>query len=98
MKNINNSKNVKINFDRYSKCFFGETSFHLRNIVFSPNNEISLEQQIWNFAFLNKFNHSIATTLCANLLNHHLNKINNSARHNSMTKLCRALFKYENKM
>ena len=48
---------------------------------------------------MKKGNNSIATKLCARLLNkcakHFIIII---ARHNSMTKLCRALFKYENKL
>ena len=43
-----------------------------------------------------KVNNSIATKLCANLL-HNCKKIIPSALHNSMTKLCGALFKCENK-
>ena len=37
--------------------------------IFSSNTESSLEKQKWNFAFLKKANNSIATKLCANLLN-----------------------------
>ena len=44
--------------------------FYVRNIdIFSSNTESSLEKQKWNFAFLKKANNSIATKLCANLLN-----------------------------
>ena len=47
--------------------------------------------------FINeKVNNSIATKLCANLLNNRLKQF--SALHNSMTKLCSALFKCENKL
>ena len=38
-------------------------------MLFSPNTESSLEQFKWNFALLEKANNSIATKLCANLLN-----------------------------
>ena len=47
------------------------------------------------FSIFEKFNNSIATKLCTNLLNNHLKK---GALHNLMTKLCSALFKYENKL
>ena len=42
-----------------------------------------------------KSNNSIATKLCAKLVN---NRKTISARQNSMTKLCCALFKSENKL
>ena len=44
------------------------------------------------FCIFEKINNSIATKLCANLLN---DRFKNSAIHNSMTKLCSALFKYD---
>ena len=51
------------------------------------------------FYIIEKVNNSIATKLCANLLNkREKDKIFFSARHNSMTKLCHALFKCENKL
>ena len=47
---------------------------------------------------MKKVNNSIATKMCANLLNNcYLIKIKISALHNSLTKLCSALFKCENK-
>ena len=46
------------------------------------------------FCILKKFNNSIATKLCPNLLNNRLKK---SALHNSMTELYGALFKCDNK-
>ena len=50
------------------------------------------------FFIFEKFNNSIATKLCAKLLNNRFKIEFFSARHNSMTKLCRALFKCENKL
>ena len=48
---------------------------------------------------MKKVNHLIATKLCANSLNNPKPKLNDfSARHSSMTKLCRALFKCENNL
>ena len=48
---------------------------------------------------MKKVNNSIAIKLCVNLLNNReKNRIIFSARHNSMTKLCSALFKCENKL
>ena len=45
---------------------------------------------------MKKVNNSIATKRRADLLNNRTKVLNYfSARHNSMTKLCRALFKYE---
>ena len=50
------------------------------------------------FAFLQKVNNSIATKLCVKMINIRAIFLKqNSARHNSMTKLCYAFFKYENK-
>ena len=49
------------------------------------------------FCIFDKVNNSIATKLCANLLNNR-EKNKNSALHNSMTKLCCAPFKCKNKM
>ena len=48
-----------------------------------------------DFYIYEKINNSIATKLCTNLLNGR-RKNNHNARHNLMTKLCRALFKCEN--
>ena len=62
------------------------------------NTESSLEQSKWNFVFLKKVNNSITTKLCANLLNNGFNWIIFSVRHNSITKVCHELFKYENKL
>ena len=46
---------------------------------------------------MKKANNSITTKLPVNLLNNHEKNYNIfSARNNSMTKLCRALFRYEN--
>ena len=45
---------------------------------------------------MKKANNSIATKMQANLLNNRENSYLFSAQHNSMTKLCRTLFKYEN--
>ena len=51
------------------------------------------------FCIYEKVNNSIATKLCANLLdNCYKIKTNFSAQHNSMTEFCRALFKRENKI
>ena len=50
------------------------------------------------FPFLEKVNSSIATKLCANFLNKRFIKNKISALHNSMTKLCSALFKCENRL
>ena len=50
------------------------------------------------FAFLQKVNHSIATKLCVKLMNTCAIFLKNGALHNSMTKLCSAFFKYENKL
>ena len=49
------------------------------------------------FFIFEKANNSIGTKMQVNLLNNRDKKLNCfSAQHNSMTKLCCALFKYEN--
>ena len=51
------------------------------------------------FALLQKVNNSIATKLCANLINICAIFLERkSALHNSMTKLCSAFLKYVNKL
>ena len=51
------------------------------------------------FCLFEKFNNSIATKLRVTLLNNcTIFWIILSARHNPMTKLCYALFKYKNKL
>ena len=51
------------------------------------------------FCIFEKVNNSIATKLCAKFLDNRAKSLNCfSARHNSMTKLCCALFKCENKL
>ena len=50
------------------------------------------------FALLQKVNNSIATKVCVNLINTCKIFEKNGARHNSITKLCYAFFKYENKL
>ena len=53
---------------------------------------------MWFFIY-EKVNNSIATKLSANILNSRLKKKNVfSALHNSMIKLCIALFKCENRL
>ena len=49
------------------------------------------------FCIFEKFNNSIATKLCADLLNNRkkINRIICSAQYNSRTTVCRALFKCE---
>ena len=49
------------------------------------------------FAILQKVNNSIGTKLCVSLINNWPIFLKNGALHNSMTKLCGAFFKYENK-
>ena len=50
------------------------------------------------FAFLQKVNNSISTKLCVKLINNCTIFLKIGALHNSMTKLCSAFFKYENKL
>ena len=50
------------------------------------------------FCIFEKVNNSITKKTCANLQNNRLKRDFFSALHNSMNKLCSALFKFENKL
>ena len=50
------------------------------------------------FGIIEKVNDSIATKLGVTLLKNRLKLLFFSAQHNSMTKICRAQFKCENKL
>ena len=56
------------NFDECAKYFLMLSVLLKEYNWFSTNNEISLEQQKWNFAFMKKVNNSIATKLRVTLL------------------------------
>ena len=71
---------------------------HREYYLFSQNSASSIEQ-LKKIALLQKVNNSIATKLCVKLINNCTIFLKtNSARHNSMTKLCYVFFKYENKL
>ena len=73
---------------------------HKEDTLFIPKNESSLEQYKRNVTFLINVNNSITTKLCVTLLNNRRFVFLNifSARHKSMTKLCRSLFQCDNKL
>ena len=79
--------------------FLIDPFLHREYYLFGQNSESSLEQYNSFFVFLQKGNNSITTKLCVKLINNcAIFLAKNSARHNSMTKLCYVLFKYENKL
>ena len=89
-------KGQRTDLDGYPN-FFGNNPVYWRDIFKPEYSELSWAIKM-EFCINEKVNHSIATKLCANLLNNRINEIIYSARHNSMTQFCRALFKYENKI
>ena len=44
MKNIKDQKMWNIDFNGYSEYVFGKTPVDLKDIIFSPNTKISLDQ------------------------------------------------------
>ena len=80
------------------EVFFGWDPFLLAEYIFSAQILRALLRNKMEFYILEKVNNSIPTKMCANLLNNPKNRNVFSVKHNSMTKLCRALFKYENKI
>ena len=73
--------------------------FYIGNIIYLAKIVIALSSnKIVFFAFLQKVNNSIATKMYVNLINTCPIFLKNGARHNSMTKLCYAFFKYKNKL
>ena len=87
-----------IDFNECSKFMFWWTPFYLMNIISFAKILRSLLSNKMEFCIYEKFNNSIATKLCANLPDNGKKWFNFSAQHNSMTNLCCALFKCENKL
>ena len=85
--------------DEFWKYFFWCTPIFIGNIIYFAKIVRALSSnKIVFFTFLHKVNNSIATKLCVELINNCAQFLKkNSTRHNSMTKLCSAFFKYENK-
>ena len=74
----------------YTKSFFCEKFLYKKK---RKNNPFYVR----SFALMKKANNSIATKLQVNLINNRDQKLKYfCVRHNSMTKLCRALLKYKN--
>ena len=96
-KDLKIGKCQRINYDECN--FLKIHTFPLKKYnLFFQNNESSLEQWKWNFAFM-KVNNLIATKLCVKLLWKRSKNWNIlSARQNSMTKLFLAWFKCGNKL
>ena len=91
----------------FKSVFFCDTILNTEKvkklILFTSKGGGGLKPKYWElscaikmkFCIIEKFNNSIATKMCADLLK---SVFFNSAQHNSMTKFCCALFKCENKL
>ena len=99
MKKMKKSKNVKhLNLMNVQNIFWC-SPFYLRNIIYLAQIIRALLSNKNGILHFWKVNNSIDTKLRVTLLkNRELFFIIFSARHNSLTKFCRALFKCENKL